>query len=216
MALILGFSLDEQAGCRALDVIETTGVYDATTNPGGFGAPNDTSASITQVIFNVYPEGYTTPIRFDLTLVAGVVTALDITRPGQTAVSFPLTDVNTAYPWTAALPFTITGEMITGVADDEITYGAYNIDYFVYISQVLTAETNLEGLITCQVDRAVKNAQGALDVDCACDCSDAAFNSAYKSSIFLQSAKYSMANAEPIKAVVKFIFPTRFTTVGVI
>ena len=200
MALALGFSLDENSGCRSINFIETTGVYNVTTNPGGFGAPNATSNNITSVIINVYPQGYTVPIILTLTLLTGTVTAMTVTLPGGSATTFSLTGLNLSYPWTSTLPFIITGEMLTGVVDSEITFGAYNIDYSVYVALVLQDQTNLEALVTCQVDRAVKNAQGALDVNCSCDCSDPAYRSAYKSRVFLDSAKYSMENAEPVKA----------------
>ena len=200
MALALGFSLDENAGCRSIDLIEETGLYDVTTNPGGFGAPNATINSVTKVLINVYPQDYTTPILLDLTIVTGTVTALTITLPGGTATAFSLTGINLTYPWTATLPFIITGEMLSGVADSELTFGVYNVDYSAYALTVLLDQTNIEGLVTCQVDRAVKNAQGALDTECACDCGSADFNAAYKSRVFLDSAKYSMENAEPAKA----------------
>ncbi len=200
MALLLGFSLDENAGCRSIDFIETTGLYNVTTNPGGFGAPNATINSVTQVLINVYPQGYTIPILLDVTIVTGTVTALTITLPGGVATAFSLTGLNLTYPWISTLPFIITGEMLNGAVDSELNFGVYNVDYSAYAGATLLDQTNIEGLVTCQVDRAVKNAQGALDVDCACDCNDPAFNSAYKSRVFLDSAKYSMENAEPVKA----------------
>jgi hypothetical protein len=200
MALQVVCSLDENAGCRSIDFIEETGNYNASTNPGGFGAPNAAINDITQVLINVYPEGYTTPILLDLAITTGTVTGLDITLPGGTATAFSLSGLNTTYPWTAALPFVISGEMLTGVEDSELTYGAYNIDYIAYAGVSIASQTNLEALIVCQVERAVKNAQGALDVDCKCDCSSPSYMSAFQSRVYLDSAKHSMENAEPLKA----------------
>lgn len=47
------YSVLQKVGCTSIDFTDITGVYDATTNPGGYGSPNPTYADIdsTEIIF---------------------------------------------------------------------------------------------------------------------------------------------------------------------
>lgn len=47
MALQLSFQICQSNTCDSLTFVETTGAYNATSNPTGWGAPNDTIASAT-------------------------------------------------------------------------------------------------------------------------------------------------------------------------
>lgn len=64
-------------------VTETTGDYNAVTNPGGFGSPNATRANITTIIFVI-------------TQPDGSVVTLDVPTPFVTGPSYAYDVVNTA------------------------------------------------------------------------------------------------------------------------
>lgn len=45
MGLAISFCIDQSDDCKSIRFTDTTGVYNANSNPGGFGAPNPTVAS---------------------------------------------------------------------------------------------------------------------------------------------------------------------------
>lgn len=53
MALVPSISLCLKTGCTKLVFKETTGVYNASTNLGGYGSPNPTTASIVSAVLTI-------------------------------------------------------------------------------------------------------------------------------------------------------------------
>jgi hypothetical protein len=67
-------------------VTETTGNYNAVTNPGGFGSPNATRANITTIIFVItQPDGSTVTMDIPTTFVTGTSLAYDVVNPASGA-----------------------------------------------------------------------------------------------------------------------------------
>lgn len=67
MALFLNFNIKESDNARELSFTETTGIYDASTNPGGWGAPNPVTTDVTATAYlSILPPGVTTPAIVDL------------------------------------------------------------------------------------------------------------------------------------------------------
>jgi len=58
MALQVNFTASQASNCKDIDVIDTTGVYDALNNPTGWGAPNADTTDVTQAtLYIVTPSG---------------------------------------------------------------------------------------------------------------------------------------------------------------
>jgi hypothetical protein len=68
MGVSLNFCLAEQCDCKTALFNDTTGVYDAVTNEGGWGTPNTNSNTITSATISITPKGYITPIVFTFTI----------------------------------------------------------------------------------------------------------------------------------------------------
>jgi len=67
MALFLNFNIKESDNARELSFTETTGTYNASTNPGGWGAPNPVTTDVTATAtLSILPPSITTPIVIDL------------------------------------------------------------------------------------------------------------------------------------------------------
>lgn len=47
------FSIGNTSTCKAINLFDTTGAYNSSSNPNGWGAPNPTIASITAATFNI-------------------------------------------------------------------------------------------------------------------------------------------------------------------
>jgi len=75
MAFELKYSLCEQCDCKEALFNDTSGVYNVSTNPTGYGTPNVESTAITSATIVVTPPSYETPITFTFTISSGTVTA---------------------------------------------------------------------------------------------------------------------------------------------
>jgi len=198
MALEVLETISETRGCRDIHFWDITGTYDASTNPTGYGdASTVVTSTVDGAIITLYPEGYESPIVFTFVIANLVITSATVTAVDGTVTA--LTLVNTAFPFTEALPFIINGSDLGNGDDSELTLGAYKLEYEVLVAAAVVGNSSSDYLIACQVERAVKNAQGALDTP-TCDCNDGEVIAAFKSRVLLDSAKYSMENGEPVKA----------------
>lgn len=201
MALEILFEVEESEDCLEWDLTDTTGAYNVTTNPTGYGSPNTASSAIVSAIINVLPYGETVPTIFTLTIATNVVTAATWTAPDGTVTNILADLAYTVFPFTEAAPFTIYGEWMGNGADSELTSGAYNFEYIIATSGgALTYNTDIDQLITCQVCCCVRSA--AVDLDASdCKCNKEKVDKAVRASIFLDSAIWAMENAEVEKAV---------------
>lgn len=83
------------ANCTTIQVWDTTGGYDAVTNPGGWGAPNYATTDVVVATINFYVQGYVNPISIDVTArFSDLFTANGITFTpadvfGGSATTFP-------------------------------------------------------------------------------------------------------------------------------
>ena len=75
MAVSLNFCLAQQCDCKTALFNDTTGVYLANVNDGGWGAPNTLTTDIISATIEITPKGYITPILFTFTIVNDVITA---------------------------------------------------------------------------------------------------------------------------------------------
>ena len=75
MALTLKQSLFELANATMLNFWDSTGVYNVSTNPTGYGAPNIESSAITQATISFKFDGTANAMLLDLTVASNVVTA---------------------------------------------------------------------------------------------------------------------------------------------
>jgi len=104
MALTLSFNIVEKHGCKDFTVEDTTGIYDATTNTTGWGAPNLAVGDETTV-------------------------TLDVTEPGATSAD--QLDVSANLPNTASTKHTVVNTDLGLGATTKLTDGIYEMVYTV-------------------------------------------------------------------------------------
>jgi hypothetical protein len=109
MALIPKLAACFKDGCKTLRLTDTTGAYDATTNTGGWGAPNTTLAGADPVTVAITLPGSTTTSTFTVTSIVNAATIV--------AGEFYLDD--------------IVPSDITGYSSDTFPDGIYDIVYTV-------------------------------------------------------------------------------------
>lgn len=194
MALILEHEVSEQVDCTKWDFIITSGDYNATTNPGGFGAPNVASTAITSATLEVKPYGYTTGWLFTFTIVSGSVTACTVTSPDGTVTNIFADLEYTSFPFSEAEPFVINNEWFGGEADSELTSSAYYFELNIS-DGTDTYTSSSDELIVCSICCCVRNSAADLDAR-DCGCGDSKIEKAARARIFLDAAIYAMENGE--------------------
>jgi len=139
MALQLSFQICQSNTCDALTFVETTGAYNATTNPGGWGAPNATLADVTSVTFTIL-------------LASGNSYTLD-----WTSGDFPTTDTTFEFELTNST----FGYTDGGKIDDQIITFTYTV-----IANGTTYTQTVHQAFYCQVQCCVYSMFKDLNVTC--------------------------------------------------
>lgn len=149
MAITLKYCITESDDATSFSVLETTGVYDASTNPTGWGAPNPTIASCT----------------------AATITLSQLTD----AATNTYTDAVTVsvYP---TLPNVTDTEVVLTAEDfdygDDATFpdAVYKITYAVTSSSAAITSVTQYRAFTANLDCSIKTLADNVSI-CSCNCS---------------------------------------------
>lgn len=171
--LVLGVHLCQSSNCKIITLTETTGAYNVSNNPGGWGAPNPLTNSVDN-------------------------STIVITPPSGVAYSFagaPLPDST----GTVEIDFSIaTNGSIQKNANGTTAFsdGIYTVQYTVNGTigpDTYTATTTQQFLLTCQIRCCIdKMFHLASQSDCT-DCKNEKLNNALEAETFLKSAEYAAA-----------------------
>lgn len=177
--LQLGIHLCQTNNCKTLKLSETTGVYNISTNPGGWGSPNPIIGNATRVRIEVLTPS-TTTYNFD-------------SDPGDPDYFPALLPLGTYFPDdTGTLEFQLTASNLGGsVADGiySVTYKVYGTisgnDYIETVTQTFLLTCN----IRCCIDKLFSIASQS---DCS-DCKNEKLDKALEAESFLKAAEYAAA-----------------------
>lgn len=147
MAVILDFSICESSDCTEFTFTDNTGAYNATTNPYGWGAPNETLSDVQ------------TPVTLDITTPSGTTYQIDL---ATTTPVFPVDQ--------APNELTLDMSSLGGIAGDSIPDGIYTFVYTVTTNTTTYTQTVIAAFY-CQVQCCVYSMFKDLDPDCSC-CDD--------------------------------------------
>ena len=145
MALVLNFEICQTADCKTFTFTETTGVYNASTNPTGWGAPNPLTSNATSATLAINIAG-------------GTVYTLNLFTS-----SFPSS--------VSSLEYDVTASLIGGASGAKITDGIYTFVYTVVASGVTYTQTIIKG-IYCQVQCCVYSMFKSLVSTCDCNATE--------------------------------------------
>lgn len=165
MAVTLKIDICPSGDCKSLNFTETTGAYNATSNPTGWGSPNDVPN----------PDWDATLTITDPDNIESIINMADY--------SFPTDNPNYIYPISASLLTNNT----TGVFAD----GLYNFVYTVVSpsgSTIYTTTTKL--FLYCNIQCCVFKMLADID-NPGCDCETEALEAAIKAYNLLQGLKYA-------------------------
>jgi len=127
MALQIKFCVPQDCDCKSVNFSDTTGVYDASTNPTGYGTPNPESADVTQarITFNSPndPQG----IDFVFTVLNNVITDATRTDSFGNTVNVLADLPSTVFPF---VDFVFDSPLLYGSdAQSDLLDGAWKVLY---------------------------------------------------------------------------------------
>jgi hypothetical protein len=191
MALILAATSPTQTGCFGFTFTDTTGVYNVTTNPGGYGSPNMDSTDVNTATISVYAPGSTVPYIFTFTIDISNILSCIITNPDGTTDDITTDIVTTQgliFPFDAVTgtgALSIDETWIGGTENESILDGVYTIVYEV--SDGLTEyNTTVYTLSKCNATCCITKAYANLKSGCGCD--DNGLKSVQRANAFLNAA----------------------------
>jgi len=197
MALENFITITENDGCQSINFIISTGSYNATTNPGGFGVPNPASSVMTSMTILVLPYGFTAGYTFTFTLSSNVITAATSTAPNGTITDIYSSLTSTVFPFSSDAPFVITGAMLGYGTSSQIPSDCFYFE--MNMSDGTTTYTaTLDYLTTCVACCCVRTMEAALDGDCDCEADNV--KSAARGRILLNCAIWAMEDNSVDKA----------------
>lgn len=166
MAVILSFEICQSGGCDSLIFKETTGIYNATTNPNGWGAPNEATSDATEA-------------TLEIELGDGSLYTIDLFATGD----FPTTDTTFEYE---ILPTDIGYSSDDDQIDDQIITFTYTV-----VTGTTTYTQVVKQAFYCQAQCCVNTM--FINLDFECDCNKDQIDLALKAFAMLQGLKQASA-----------------------
>lgn len=184
--------------CESLLLTDTTGTYDATTNPDGYGLPNGpTVNSVDEVIVVLNYDTEGTYITYNFTVSSGTITAATLSVADGDATDILSELVSTTWPLTN---FDMVDDYGVTIPDFEL--GVFSTDYTIkgtLSGNDFSFTTSRSVLNECAVNCCIQKMFAEIDVDCGCN-SDA-LNKAMKAKGFLLAARYGAQSGKTENAV---------------
>lgn len=165
-----------QTGCLGLTLTDNTGVYDAITNPFGYGLPggpavNDVTGNTIKLTYN----NLSTYILYTFTISSGTITAATLSVNGATAVNI-LSDIpSTSWPFSTGFDMTADYGVAIPTFGDDVFQTDFGItgtvapDDFDFTT---VAYTPVGCATRCCINKMW------IDIDPSCSCSNEATNKA--------------------------------------
>ena len=163
MALFINFNIKQSDNAREFTFTETTGAYHAANNPGGWGAPNPTTAGATAATLSITPPGSTATVLNFFTLVP----------------AFPTTS--------SSQEFTIKSQDLALGTDVQFADGIWEMTYTVTTAGSVVYTNDQSIFISGKARCCVYGLLADADISC-CDCDGSDLSRALEAFTYYRSA----------------------------
>lgn len=188
MALELLSTVESEDGCVGFVFTDTTGVYNVTTNPTGYGTPNPSSNDVSQATISLYPPLATVPYIFTFVIETGNLASATVTAPDGTVTSIFADLTGITFPFDANNQIHILPEYLGFEELAMVTDGVWTSVYEITDEDSSTYNTTTYPMSICSTSCCIQKMFVNLD-DCGCGC--AAEKAALSANTKLMSAIYS-------------------------
>jgi len=196
------------AECSNFEIDDTTGAYDVSTNPEGYGLPDGPTvndvAGLVIVVTNQSEGWYLT---YTFTISSGTITACTLGLSGATATNILTSLASTVWPFiTGVNAFDATADY--GVTIPDLTDGIYQIDYTITGTALgddgqptaFSYTTSEQPVLSCDLCCCIDN----MFIESAgCGCDDKACN-AMRARYYAILAKYAAGRGDVDVAINNF------------
>lgn len=196
MALELLSTLEPAEGCVGFTFTDTTGVYNADTNPGGYGTPNPATNDVGLVTISIYPPLATVPYLFSFGIATGTVESATVTAPDGTVTDILADLTGITFPFNTDNAITILPECLGFEEDAMVTDGVWTSVYEITLADESTYNTTTYILSKCATSCCiVKMFVNLTDCSCEGDAQKAAWDAKSKLMSAIYSADMGMMTA---------------------
>ncbi len=166
---------------------DSTGDYNVTSNPTGWGSPNYTKASVTtfQVICNWISAGAI--VTYNFTVSSGTITVATVTDSAGTVVNILADLASTAFPIVDPNFLDLTDTFDDAIVLPTLADGQFQLTYKVISSSVpFTQTTSTTYFRSYDLCCCLKELRLTADVNC--ECSDSVITTCNRIEFWLKSA----------------------------
>lgn len=172
----LKISASISSDCLSFTFNDTTGIYNITTNPGGYNTPNIPSSEITLAKVRVYQYGQTVPTLLTFVVLTNVIQSATLTTPSGTVTNILADLASTVFPFDNVTPHNliITNVYLGMASTQNITDQVWTISYEVSgIDAAVPFDliTSIDELVSCSACCCIKKMASNLKPNC-CECGD--------------------------------------------
>lgn len=180
ITLNLSISLALNPAKTAIILTDTTGLYNATFNPFGYGSPSGIAVNdVTGLIITLNYTSIGASAIYTFTVVNGTITAATITFTPLSAETILAQLQSTVFPFVAANPFTFFNSYIrpsTAVYIlPDITLGAYTVSYNIIGTASATPfDLTTEGIVLQELEAqcCIDEIFNKSELNCGCENKD--------------------------------------------
>jgi len=197
--------------CANIVVDDTTGSYDVSTNPEGYGLPDGPTVNdVTGLVIVVTNQNEGWYLTYTFTISSGTITAATLGVSGATATSILTELSSTTWPFiTAVNAFDATADY--GVTIPDLTDGIYQVDYTITgeapgdsappVDSPFSYTTSEYPVLSCDLCCCIDNMFiEAAGCDCGCDGGNDAMTARY----YFILSKYAAGRGDTDLAVANF------------
>ena len=171
MALILKDSGSFSADGTQMFFEDTTGAYNVTTKPGGWGSPNPATTDVTtfQIVCNWISAGAT--VTYNFTVAAGTITVATMTDTAGTVFNIFSELASTSFPFDSPDLFDLTDTFSTAAVLPALEDGQFSLVYKVVgVSggSAFAYTTSTTFFRDCDLRCCLTNLRLTADINCDC------------------------------------------------
>lgn len=150
MALQLNYCVPQDCDCKSVSFSDTTGVYNASTNPTGYGAPNILTTDVISSTITFFSPNETQGIVFAFTILNNVITGATRTDVYGNTVNVLADLPSTVFPF---LDFIFDSPLLYGIdAQADLLDGSWKVTYEIQTASQTYSYSGWVYLI-CQIKK---------------------------------------------------------------
>ncbi len=192
MALILKVEGSFSADGLKMYAADVTGTYNASTNLGGWGAPNQATTTVTtfQIVCNWISAGST--VTYNFTVSSGTITVATMIDTAGTTFNIFSALTSTSFPFDTPDLFELTSVYGTAAKLPTLADGQFQLTYKAISASVpFTYTTSTTYFRDCDLKCCISTLRLTADVNC--DCSDSVREQVNRAEYWWKSALCAVA-----------------------